>query len=549
MYGYVFLFESARLTVIDQYLAFWDLEKIPFSLTPDPEMLYLSSQHRECLMRLKYAIQSNKGGALLVSDHAGDGKTSVLTRLCQDMESDYGEKIKIVFIDHPTLTPTQMLSEIARQLDAPKKYRDKVRALNQLREQLQSFHDAGYKTVVIVDEGHMLSHRIDLLQELRILLNFCVAEAFLLTFIFSGQKPLEGIVRSMPEFWQRLPVRFFLKNLNLSETKELIRYRLTKAGHSGNEIFTDFAYETIYKFSKGVPRVICSLADLCLIIGHSHGVRRIDFAQVSIACKDMEGGGEGFHYFHFLEKGKQKAREIKTPRELDDVIPIPFLEESKQEIKAIKMPRQSDYVPLVPCPHCQTAIRERKKFCPKCNKPVIVKCPKCETPNRVGEPLCKKCGCDIPKEETRSEQDLSVKFRTFDELRKDYAENRAWATANYGLPPSNSVLLAIPRGHFLKASPFIEMKHHKGKQISGKGTVVFTNEHVIFDFKKQRIFLPYHEMKRSSSVNPTAKTSKALHTLSIDSSDASYLITLPYSKETSKELIYHLIKYLNHKTL
>ena len=510
--------------MIDQYLTFWGLEKIPFSLTPDPEMLYLSSQHRECLLRLKYAIQSNKGGALLVSDHAGDGKTSVLTRLCQDMEEEFGTKMKLVFIDHPTLTPTQMISEISRQLGAPKEYRDKVRALNQLREQLQSFHEDGFKTVVIVDEGHMLSHRLDLLQELRILLNFCVAEAFLLTFIFSGQKPLEGIVRSMPEFWQRLPVRFFLKNLNLSETKELIRFRLSKAGASGDEIFTDFAYETIFKFSKGVPRVICSLADLCLVIGHSHGVKRIDFAQVSLACKDMEGAGEGFHYFHFLEKGKKEDQESI-------------------------MPRQSDYVPMVPCPHCQAAVGERKKICSECHKPVVVKCPRCETPNRARVPNCKKCGCDLSKEEIRREQNLSVKFRSFDDIRKNYAENRNWAATSYGLPPSNRVLLALPRGHLLKASPHIEMAPRKGKQMSGKGTLVFTNEHIILDFKKQRIFLPYHEVKRSSSSNPTAKKSKALRTLSIDSADASYSITFPYSKSTSKEVIDLLLTYLKHKAL
>ena len=55
----------------EDYLNYWGMTKPPFSLTPDPEMLYLSSQHSECLMRLKYAVFSHKGGALLVSDEAG----------------------------------------------------------------------------------------------------------------------------------------------------------------------------------------------------------------------------------------------------------------------------------------------------------------------------------------------------------------------------------------------------------------------------------------------------------------------------------------------
>lgn len=505
----------------DEYLTYWGLQRIPFSLAPDPEMLYLSNQHRECLMRLKYAIQSNKGGALLVSDHAGDGKTSVLARLCQEMEAEYGQKMKIVFIDHPTLTPTQMIGEIARQLGAPKKYRDKVRSLNQLRDQLQSLHQTGHKSIVIVDEGHMLSHRLDLLQELRILLNFCVADTFLLTFIFSGQKPLEGLVRNMPEFWQRLPVRFFLKNLNLNETKELIRYRLSRAGRVGDEIFTDFAYETIYKFSKGVPRVICSVADLCLVIGHSHGVKRIDFAQVSLACKDMEGAGEGFHYFHFLEKGKEKTEQ----------------------------PRESEYVPMLPCPHCQAAVRERVKICPECHRPVVVKCPRCETQNWIRVAVCKRCGCDMAKEGIRREQDLSAKLRSLKTISRDYAQNRAWAATHYGLPPSNRVLLAVLRGRFLKPGPRIGMVPRKGKAISGRGTIVLTNEHLILDFKGQRVFLPYHEIKRCSRGSPSTKKGQSLRTLNVDSPDASYSITFPYPKSTSKELTDLLLTYLDHKSL
>jgi general secretion pathway protein A len=508
--------------MINQYLTYWGLKKIPFSLTPDPDMLYLSSQHRECLLRLKYAIQSNKGGALLVSEQAGDGKTSVLSRLRQDMESEYGEKVRLVFIDHPTLTPTQIISEIARQLGAPENYKDKVRALNQLRDTLQCLHETDHKTIVVVDEGHMLSHRLDLLQELRILLNFCVADAFLLTFIFSGQKPLEGIVRNMPEFWQRLPVRFFLKNLSLNETKELIRFRLSRAGHAGNDIFTDFAYETIYKFSKGVPRVICSVADLCLVIGHSHGVRRIDFAQVSLACKDMEGGGEGFHYFHFLEKGKQEET---------------------------KMPRESDYVPMIPCPHCQAAVGERKKTCPECEKPIVVKCPRCETQNWASVTVCKKCGCDITKEEDRRERNLSAKLRSLDSLKATYSESTATVAASYGLPPHNRVILAILRGNLFKIGPEIEMVPRKGKSLSGKGTVVFTNEHLILDLKKRRIFLPYYEIKRSWHGNLNMKKDEGHQTMSFDSTDASYSIKFPFSKAGAKELIDLLIPYVKHKSL
>ena len=100
----------------DDYLKYWGIRKPPFSLTPDPEMLYLSTQHSECLMRLKYAIFSQKGGALLVSDTAGNGKTTVLAKLKKDLDEYYAGRVKVVFIDHPTLTPIEMIGEIAHQL-------------------------------------------------------------------------------------------------------------------------------------------------------------------------------------------------------------------------------------------------------------------------------------------------------------------------------------------------------------------------------------------------------------------------------------------------
>ena len=168
---------------LPEYLQYWGLNRTPFSLTPDPEMLYLSNQHRECLLRLRYAIESNKGGALLISEHAGDGKTSVLARLRKDLEKDYPAKNRVVFIDHPTLTVPQMIQEIGRQLDLKNLSRDKMQNLNRLKQHLLEFHQQGFICVLIIDEGQMISDRPDLLQELRILLNFCVADSFLLTFI------------------------------------------------------------------------------------------------------------------------------------------------------------------------------------------------------------------------------------------------------------------------------------------------------------------------------------------------------------------------------
>jgi general secretion pathway protein A len=296
-----------------EYIKYWDLVRPPFSLAPCPDGLFMSKQHGECLLRLKYGVMAGKGGSLLVSENAGDGKTTVLRRLAADLPKELDCEVRTAFIDHPTLTPTQMLQEILRQLGVAKPPRSKNLALNRLREHLIQINEDGGKCVVIVDEGQMLEHRPDLLQELRILLNFCAGDQFLLSFILSGQIALEGVVRSMPEFWQRLPVRFYLRNLDIRDTRDLVRHRLTRAGlPEGREIFTADGFEEIFKTSEGCPRVICSVADLALVVGRSQLIKEIGATQVRQAWADMENKSScGFHYYHFLSSASD-AHAVRT---------------------------------------------------------------------------------------------------------------------------------------------------------------------------------------------------------------------------------------------
>lgn len=292
--------------MLPEYLRYWGFQRSPFSLAPDPGMLFLGSQqHQEALLRLKYAVRSRKGGALLISDDAGNGKTSILRRVVADLDAECEGKTRVAFIDHPTLTANQMIAEIARQLGVPRVRKEKIDNLNALRRTLLALHEDGMTALVVVDEGQMLVHKPDILQELRILLNFCVSESFLLSFILSGQKPLEGAVRRMPEFWQRLSVRVFLKNVARAEVGELLRYRVRTAGQIENEIFTPTAVDGIFRHSNGCPRVICAVADLALLIGHSRRSRTVDLVEVSEAVNDMSRGGEAFHYFSF--KGSEAA--------------------------------------------------------------------------------------------------------------------------------------------------------------------------------------------------------------------------------------------------
>jgi type II secretory pathway predicted ATPase ExeA len=389
--------------MLPEYLRHWGFTKNPFSLSPDPSMLFLGPHHHEALLRLKYGVMSNKGGVLLVSENAGDGKTSLLRRLSDDLTREYDGNIKIAFIDHPTLTVNQMVAEIARLLGVPRVRKEKIDNLNALRVKLLSMHEAGVKSLVIVDEGQMLAHKPDILQELRILLNFCVADSFLLSFVFSGQKPLEAALKQMPEFWQRLPVRFFLRNLDLPNTAELVRHRVRTAGQTEREVFTPTALEGIHRFSQGCPRVICAIADLALLVGHSLRSQKVDFIEVSQAVTDMTRSGDAFHYFSFKREeadSKPRARRAQCPA-------------CRRFVRkdAAVCGRCGATLPAVPgpasasAPALPVAVAGERAHCPNClgvpgNGPrcagcgfvVAQHCPRCQHKNPAEKGACQRCG-------------------------------------------------------------------------------------------------------------------------------------------------------------
>ena len=522
------------------YLSYWALNKPPFSLTPDPDMLYLSGQHSECLMRLKYAIFSHKGGALLVSDTAGNGKTSILSRLSKDLKEYYSGRVKVVFIDHPTLTPIEMIGEIAHQLGAELYTAEKIRILNYLRDRLFALYNENVKVVVIVDEGQMLKDRPDLLGELRILLNFCVSDAFLLTFIFSGQKPLDTVLRDMPEFWQRLPVRFFLKNLDYDDTKALIQFRMGKVG-CHEEIFTEEAFEGIYNYSEGCPRIICSVADLCLIIGFAKGARRIGFVEVSTACRDMESSGDGFHYYAYLKS--QQYNLFQKPERSSALPKQKGVPVSKPKTTAVSVenekPVHSLVSPLtdmqsVSCHACAEANPKELKFCKKCGAPLYTKCPVCSLLSDTVTNLCPACKADMEAEKIKLIQRIRDILKKFDILAEG---SKIWMEAKgMDLQKDEQIMIIFPRSNVLNDGPVVFSTSNTATSSREACDLILTDRRLILSINKKIISTDLMRVDSCMHID-TGKLIGRRHVLTVAFGGSMYRIFLPYGSRKNKIIL------------
>lgn len=297
----------------DAYIEYWGLENHPFLMAPDSRMMYMAGQYYECLERLKYAVNTNKGGVLVVSEDAGLGKTTILLKLIEEMENQYSQAFKYAFVDHPTLDPPQMISFITRSISGFTPHQDKLKNIIMLKDSLIEVKKQGGKAIIIVDEGQMLCGSHDVLQELRVLINLNYENEYLHTFILSGQRPLWEEIKRLPEFWQRLPVRYYFVPLRLEETKEMIKFRLKKAGLKGDRrIFSEDAFEMIHRFSKGSPRTIIALADLSLLIGYTDHAGMIGFKEMTKAVNVMSGRGESLPYVKTEDYKKTGLREAKV---------------------------------------------------------------------------------------------------------------------------------------------------------------------------------------------------------------------------------------------
>ncbi|OPX97598.1 MAG: Archaeal ATPase [Syntrophorhabdus sp. PtaB.Bin006] len=301
----------------EEYIEYWGLARHPFLLAPDSKMMCVTGQYYECLERLKYAIGTNKGGVLIVSEDAGLGKTTILLKLVDEMKEEYGEAFRHAFIHHPALSPAQMIAQITGSIAGIEPHEDKLKNLILLKDALMEVKEQGGKSIIIVDEAQMLCESHDVLQELRALINLTHNGEYLHTFILSGQRALWNTVKGLPEFWQRLPVRYYFIPLRVEETKEMIRFRLRKAGlDESKEVFADDALEIIHRFSRGSPRTVIALADLSLLVGFTNQSDRITFKEVSKAINTMSGKGDTMPYVQ-TERREDRGPSISSLANID----------------------------------------------------------------------------------------------------------------------------------------------------------------------------------------------------------------------------------------
>lgn len=264
------------------YEAYWELKEKPFENTPDPRFIYYSKQHKEAIARMLYAVREHKGAALFTGEY-GSGKTLLTRVLWYELQQE--NRFQSVFILNPRLSGLELIQEIVHQLGGTSVPASKIDLFHTLHQILYSNYNLGKHIVIIIDEAQAIQDR-DIFEEIRLLLNFQLDNAFLLTIILIGQPELKYSIVSLPQLTQRIAVRYHLMALDEIETKEYILHRLSVGGAT-RQIFADEAFKEIYFCAVGIPRRINTICDLALLVGFGSGLSLIDKKTITKINEDL----------------------------------------------------------------------------------------------------------------------------------------------------------------------------------------------------------------------------------------------------------------------
>src|SRR5271157_5033045 len=138
------------------YQQFYGLNEQPFAITPDPRFFYESGQHTDALIRMQHAIDSSIGLTLVIGD-MGLGKTFLSRKLHEKLLSESNKyEASLLIIIHHEVSSTWLLKKIAFQLGVEFPADENSIIIAQICQQLLAINEAGRKTVVMIDEAHML---------------------------------------------------------------------------------------------------------------------------------------------------------------------------------------------------------------------------------------------------------------------------------------------------------------------------------------------------------------------------------------------------------
>ncbi len=275
------------------YQQFFGFSGFPFSIAPNPDVLYLSQSHGEALKTLQYGL-NREGGFIMLTGEVGTGKTTLIRLLLQSLTKDGSINEKVAYILNPRLSEYDLLYSVAEELSLQvgkeQSIRDLIEAIN---EALLAAHGHGQKVILVIEEAQNLSP--ELLEMLRLLTNLETNNQKLLTIMLVGQSELLEMINSqqLRQLNQRIIARYHLQELSRTEVGRYLDYRLQQVGGHGKQISLRARW-LLYSRAQGIPRVINLIADAAFIHAYRKHRDKVIARDVNYAANKLNIGNRRY---------------------------------------------------------------------------------------------------------------------------------------------------------------------------------------------------------------------------------------------------------------
>ena len=265
------------------YKDFYGLREYPFNMTPDPQFLFLSRNHRVALEVLLYGIRERKG-FIAITGEVGACKTT----LCRALLNSLDSTTKTALILNPCLSDSQILRVVCDEFRLQPAKTTKKDLYDTINAFLLRELAANHNVTLIVDEAQNLKPSV--LEQVRLLSNLETTKEKLLQIVLVGQPELGELLAQdrLRQLKQRIALRHHVEPLAADEVGDYIHHRLHVAGGDGRVQWTPEALALIYEYSGGVPRLINIVCDKALLAGYVAETVTIDADMIQRAIDDTE---------------------------------------------------------------------------------------------------------------------------------------------------------------------------------------------------------------------------------------------------------------------